>query len=87
MCSSCKCLRQTVLIFVLQNKLAVMGHDGPSLPFDFKFLFQNESVLIKSNLINEMTKDFLKMFHNLRDQEEHQKNFNDFSEKTLILGN
>ena len=44
-----------LLIFVLQNTLAVMGHDGPSLPFDFKFLFQNKSVLIKSNLINEMT--------------------------------
>ena len=32
-----------------------MGHDGPSLPFDFKFSFQNKSVLIKSNLYNEMT--------------------------------
>ena len=35
--------------------MAVMGHDGLSMPFDFKFPFQNESVLIKSNLINEMT--------------------------------
>ena len=35
--------------------MAVMGHDGPSLPFDFKFPFQNKSILIKSNLINEMT--------------------------------
>ena len=31
-------------------------HDGPSLPFDFKFLFENafKSILIKSKLINEM---------------------------------
>ena len=32
-----------------------MAHDDPSLPFDFKFPFQNKSILIKSNLINEMT--------------------------------
>ena len=25
------------------------------LPFDFKFPFQNKSILIKSNLINEIT--------------------------------
>ena len=33
-----------------------MGHDVPSLPFDFKFPFQNafKIILIKSNLINEM---------------------------------
>ena len=31
--------------------MAAMGHDGPSLPFDFKFPFQNKSILIKSNLI------------------------------------
>ena len=41
------------LIFVLQNTMAAMGHDGPSLPFDFKFPFQNKSILIKSNLINK----------------------------------
>ena len=41
------------LIFVLQNTVAAMGHDGPPLPFDFKFLFQNKSILIKSNLINK----------------------------------
>ena len=35
--------------------MVVMVRDGPSLPFDFKFLFQNKSFLIKSNLINEMT--------------------------------
>ena len=35
--------------------MAVMNHDGLSLPFDFKFPFQNKSILIKSNLINEMT--------------------------------
>ena len=35
--------------------MAVMGHDGVSLPFDFKFPFQNKSILIKSDLINEMT--------------------------------
>ena len=36
--------------------MAVMGHNGPSLPFDFKFLFENafKIFLIKSNLINEM---------------------------------
>ena len=34
--------------------MAVMGHDGPSLPLDFKFPFKNafKSILIKSNLIN-----------------------------------
>ena len=34
-----------------------MGQDGPSLPIDFKFLFENafKSILIKSKLINEMT--------------------------------
>ena len=31
-----------------------MGYDGPSLSVDFKFPFQNKSILIKSNLINEM---------------------------------
>ena len=33
-----------------------MGHDGPLLPFDFQFPFENafKSTLIKSNLINEM---------------------------------
>ena len=41
------------LIFVLQN---AMGLDDPSLPFDFKFPFENalKSILIKSNLIYEM---------------------------------
>ena len=36
--------------------MAVMGHDGPSLSFDFKFPFENafKIFLIKSNLINEM---------------------------------
>ena len=36
--------------------MAVMGHNGPSLSFDFKFPFENafKSVLIKSNGINEM---------------------------------
>ena len=33
--------------------MSVMGHDGPSLPFDFKFPFQNKSILIESNLINK----------------------------------
>ena len=33
--------------------MAAMGHDGPSLPFDLKFPFQNKSILIKSNLINK----------------------------------
>ena len=41
------------LIFVLQNTMAAMGHHGPSLPFDFKFPFQNKSILIKSNLNNK----------------------------------
>ena len=39
------------LIFVLQNTMAAIDHDGPSLPFDFKFPFQNKTILIKSNLI------------------------------------
>ena len=43
------------LIFVLQNTMAAMGHDGLLLPLDFKFPFQNKSVLIKLNLINETT--------------------------------
>ena len=36
--------------------MAVMGCDGPSLPFYLKFPFENafKSILIKSNLINEM---------------------------------
>ena len=34
--------------------MAVIGRDGPSLPFNFKLPFQNISILIKSNLINEM---------------------------------
>ena len=41
------------LIFFLQNTMAAMSHDDPSLPFDFKFPFQNKSILIKSNLINK----------------------------------
>ena len=43
------------LIFVLQNTMAAMGHDGSLLTLDFKFPFQNENALIKSNLINETT--------------------------------
>ena len=35
--------------------MAAMGHDGSSLLLDFKFPFQNKSILIKLNLINEMT--------------------------------
>ena len=42
-------------MFVLQNTVAAMGHDGSSLPLHFKFPFQNKSVLIKLNLINETT--------------------------------
>ena len=36
--------------------MTVMACDGPSLPFDLKFPFENafKSILIKSNLINEM---------------------------------
>ena len=36
--------------------MAVMGHDdGPALPFDFKFPFENafKCILRKSNQINE----------------------------------
>ena len=39
-----------------------MGHDGPLLQFDFKL--QNKSVLIKSNLINEMTKELVQQMKN-----------------------
>ena len=35
--------------------MAATGHDGPSLPFDFKFPFQNKIILIKLNLINKTT--------------------------------
>ena len=35
--------------------MAVLGDDGPLAPFDFKFPFENKSVLIKSNLMNDMT--------------------------------
>ena len=37
--------------------MPIMGLDGhgPQLPFDFKFPFQNKSISIKSNLVNEMT--------------------------------
>ena len=42
-------------MFVLHKTVAAMGHDGPSLPLDFKFPFQNKSILIKLNLINETT--------------------------------
>ena len=34
-----------------ENTMATMGHDGPLLPFGFKFSFQNKSIFIKSNLI------------------------------------
>ena len=45
-------------IFILQNTMAVMGHDCP--PLHFKFPFQNKSILIKlilvqSNMINSRT--------------------------------
>ena len=42
-------------MFVLHKTVAAMGHDGPSLPLDFKFPFQNKSILIKLNLINKTT--------------------------------
>ena len=35
--------------------MVVIGYDGSSMPFDFKFPFQNKSILMKSNLVNEMT--------------------------------
>ena len=37
--------------------MAVMGQDGPLLSFDFKLPFENafQSILIKWNLINEMS--------------------------------
>ena len=35
--------------------MAAIGHDGSSLLLDFKFPFQNKSILIKLNLINETT--------------------------------
>ena len=36
--------------------MTLMSYDGPPLPSNFKFPFQNafKSILIKSNLINEM---------------------------------
>ena len=41
-----------MLIFVLQNTATALVLNGLSLPFDFKFSFQNKSILIKLNLIN-----------------------------------
>ena len=41
-----------MLIFVLQNTATALDLNGLSLPFDFKFSFQNKSILIKLNLIN-----------------------------------
>ena len=35
--------------------MAGIDHDGPLLPLDFEFPFQNKSILIKLNLINKMT--------------------------------
>ena len=54
------------LIFVLQNAMAVMSHDGPSLPFDFKLPFGNafKIILIKSNLINEMINQLRQQIQN-----------------------
>ena len=34
--------------------MGALGHDDQSLRFDFKFPFQNKSILIKSNLIIKM---------------------------------
>ena len=55
MCFSCKCLKWTVVNIRFAKCSGSMGHDGTSMPFDFKFPFQNKSVLIKSKLINEIT--------------------------------
>ena len=46
--------------------MAAMGHNGPSSPFDFKFPFQNKSILIKSNLINKMTNQLKQMKNNIQ---------------------
>ena len=43
------------LIFVLQNTMEAKGHDSQLLPFDFKFPFQNKSILTKLSLIYKMT--------------------------------
>ena len=42
------------LIFALLNTIGEMGHDVPLLSFYFKLPFQNESILIKSSLINPL---------------------------------
>ena len=42
-----------LLIFFLENAMAVMSHDGQLLLFDFKLPFRNKSNLIKSNLIKK----------------------------------
>ena len=46
--------------------MAVMSHDGPSLPFDFKLPFENafKIILIKSNLINEMINQLRQQIQN-----------------------
>ena len=54
------------LIPVLQNAMSVFRHHGPSLPFDFKFPFENafKSILIKSTLINEKTNQLRQQMKN-----------------------
>ena len=43
------------LIFLLQNTMVEMCHNGLSLSFTFKFQFKSKSILIKWNLISKMT--------------------------------
>ena len=44
-----------LVLFVLQHKMVTMDQNDASLPIDFKFPFQNKSILFKTNLINKMT--------------------------------
>ena len=52
--------------------MTLMSYDGPPLPSNFKFPFQNafKSILIKSNLINEMINQLRQMKNKMQVQAE-----------------
>ena len=52
--------------------MALMSYDGPPLPSNFKFPFENafKSILIKSNLINEMINQLRQMKNKMQVQAE-----------------
>ena len=52
--------------------MALMSYDGPPLPSNFKFPFENafKSILIKSNLIHEMINQLRQMKNKMQVQAE-----------------